>query len=170
MTIPAGTSLSVTLTSAVASDTSRVEDTVRGTVAKSVVVSGVTAVPKGAEVVGTVVEANQSGRVKGRASVAIQFDRLLVRDESLEIHAARISRVAKSSEKEDLKKGGIGAAAGAIIGGVAGGGKGAAIGAGVGGAGAVLATRGEEIRVPAGTTVTTTFREALKVTVPADEK
>jgi hypothetical protein len=149
----------VTLATPIASDTSKVEDTVRGTVAKAVVVSGVTLVPKGAEVVGTVVEANQSGRVKGRASIALQFDRLLVRDESHEIHTTRVSRQAEGSERQDVKKGGIGAAGGAIVGGIAGGGTGAAIGAGVGAAGAVLATRGEEVRLPAGTTVTTTFRK-----------
>ena len=118
MTIPKGTALSVTLATPIASDTSKVEDTVRGTVAKAVVVSGVTLVPKGAEVVGTVVEANQSGRVKGRASIALQFDRVLVRDESYEIHTTRVSRQAEGSERQDVKKGGIGAAGGAIVGGV----------------------------------------------------
>jgi hypothetical protein len=163
ITIPAGKRISVRLTTAIASDTSHIEDSVRGTIAEPVVVSDTTVVPEGAEVTGTVMDAKRSGRVKGRASVAFRFDRLTVGGERYDIRTARITRVAASSRRDDLKKGGIGAGLGAIVGGIIGGGKGAAIGAGAGGAGAVLATRGNEIRLPAGTTVTTTLQEALTV-------
>ena len=46
VTIPAGRSISVTLTTAVASDTSKVEDRVTGTLAKPIVVSGETVYPR----------------------------------------------------------------------------------------------------------------------------
>jgi hypothetical protein len=144
-----------------------VEDSVRGTIAEPIVVAGTTVVPAGADVTGTVIEANQSGRVKGRASVAFRFDRLSIHDERYDIRTARITRQAASSRRSDIKKGGIGAGVGAIVGGIIGGGKGAAIGAGAGGAGAVLATRGNEIRLAAGTTVTTTLQEPLSVRVTA---
>jgi hypothetical protein len=166
VTIPAGTALGVTLSTPVASDTSKVEDTVRGTLSSPIVVGGVTAVPAGAEVVGTVRDAKRSGRVKGRASIAFRFDRLVVRKEPLAIHTAAVSRQAKASTGKDVKSGAIGGGAGAIIGGIVGGGKGAAIGAGVGGAGGVLATRGDEVRLAAGTTVRTTLQQPLKVLVP----
>jgi len=162
--------MSVTLTTSVASDTSKVEDAVQGTLAKPIVVSGATVVPAGARVTGTVLEANQSGRVKGRASIAFRFNRLIVRDETHDIRTARITREAEASQREDLKKGGIGAGVGAIVGGVVGGGKGAVIGAGAGGAGAVLATKGNEIRLAVGTTVTTTLQDPVKVSVPQGEK
>ena len=74
----------------------------------------------------------------------------------------------RQNKKQDAKKGAVGAAAGAIIGGIAGGGSGAAIGAGVGGAGTVLATKGQEVRLEAGTTVSTTLSESVKVLVPLD--
>jgi hypothetical protein len=170
VTIPAGRQISVRLTTAVASDTSRTEDAVRGTIAQPIVVSGTTVVPAGAEVSGSVLEAQESGRVKGRASVAFRFDRLTVGDESHDIRTARISRVASSSTKGDLKKGGIGAGVGAVVGGIVGGGKGAAIGAGAGGAGAVLATKGNEVRLAAGTTVTTTLQQPLTLQVPVSER
>ena len=112
---------------------------------------------------------NQSGRVKGRASIAIRFDRLVVRSESHEIRAD-VTREAEANKRDDLKKGGIGAGVGAIVGGIVGGGKGAAIGAGVGGAGAVMATRGDEVELPAGTTVTTTLERSVTVTVPAGDQ
>lgn len=166
LTIPKGTVLNVTLATTVASDTSKVEDTVRGTLAKPVVVSGTTVVPAGAEVVGSVLEANQSGRVKGRASIAFRFDRLRVGNESHSIQTARIAREAATNRGKDAKNIGIGAAAGAIIGGVAGGGDAAAIGAAVGGTGAALVTKGDEIRLPAGTAVSTTLQDSVTLVVP----
>jgi hypothetical protein len=172
VTIPADTSISVTLRTSLASNTSKVEDQVRGTLAKPIVISGRTVVPAGADVTGTVLEANESGRVKGRASIAFRFDRLTVRSESHPIQTTRVSRVAESTQGKDAQKIGIGAAAGAVIGGIAGGGKGAAIGAGVGGGagtGAVLATRGKEVTLPAGTVVTTRLREPVTVLVPIDK-
>lgn len=170
VTIPSDTSLAVTLITPVASDTSQVEDQVRGTLAKAVTVSGSIALPAGAEVIGSVVEAKESGRVKGRASIAMQFERVVVGGESHRIRTARVVRQAESDRKGDVKKGGIGAGVGAIIGGVAGGGKGAAIGGVVGGTGAVLATRGKEVRLAAGTVITARLREALTVQVPTVER
>ena len=169
LTIPAGTRLSLTLTSSVASDTSKVEDVVRAALAKPVVIDGVEGLPKGAELVGSVTEAERSGRVKGRASVAFRFQRLTAWDEIHDIQTARIAREAASTKKEDATKVGIGAGAGALIGAIAGGGKGAAIGSAVGagaGTGAVMATRGDEVSLPAGTTVTATLQEPLTVRVP----
>ncbi len=60
--------------------------------------------------------------------------------------------------------------AGAIVGGIAGGGSGAAIGAGVGGAATVLATKGNEVKLAAGTALTTRLVEPVKVQVPVTPK
>ena len=56
-----------------------------------------TVVPAGAEVVGTVLEADQSGRVKGRASIAFRFDRLSAGSETYVIRTARMRLVALAS-------------------------------------------------------------------------
>jgi len=171
VTIPSGTAMQVTLETTVASDTSKPEDAVRGKLARAVSVDGLTAVPSGSEIFGTVTEANASGKVKGLASVAFTFNRLAVRNEKLDIRTARISRQAQSTKKEDAKKVGIGAGAGAVIGAIAGGGKGAAIGTAIGGgagAGVVMATKGEEVRLGAGNQVTVTLQEPVKVLVPLD--
>jgi hypothetical protein len=170
VTIPAGTSLTVKLTTPIGSDTSKVEDPVTGTLARSILVSGETAVPAGAQVMGSVLETNRSGRVKGRASIAFRFDRLAVGGERHQIETDGITREATADRKGDVKKGGVGAGAGAIIGGIAGGGKGAAIGSVVGGTGAVMATRGKEVRLAAGDTVTTKLREPLTIQVATDKK
>jgi len=170
VTIPEGTTISVKLTTPIASDTSKVEDPVRGTLSRPLVVSGTTAIPAGAEVVGSVLEANESGRVKGKAALAFRFDRMIVGDERHDIRTARVTRAAASSRNSDIKKGAIGAGVGAVVGGIVGGAKGAAIGAGAGGTGAVLATKGNEVRLASGSIVTTTLQQALTVRVPLERK
>jgi hypothetical protein len=169
MDVPSGTPLELTLETAVSSETAQPEQTVRARVAKPVVVSGMTAIPEGAPVTGTVVAAERSGRVKGRASIAIRFHTVTVADTPYKISTARIAREAEATKGEDAKKIGIGAGVGAAIGAIAGGKKGAAIGAGVGGGagtGAVLATRGKEVTIPAGAALRTTIQETVRITAP----
>jgi hypothetical protein len=127
-------------------------------------------VPAGAEIIGSVLDAKQSGRVKGRASIAFRFSRLIVGTEAHQIRTAQIAREAAPDHKGDVTKGAIGGGVGAVVGGLVGGGKGAAIGAGVGGTGAVLATRGKEVRLPAGTVVSTHLEQTLVVLLPVTNK
>jgi hypothetical protein len=166
VTVPAGTSISVTLLSAVASNTSHVEDPVKGSVAKAIVIDGTTVIPAGSALTGAVTEAAESGRVKGRASVAFHFNRLAAFGETHRIQTAAVRKEAAADTKSDVKKGGAGAGLGAIVGGVIGGGKGAAIGAVAGGTTAVVATKGKEIQVPAGTVVTVLLQDPITVAVP----
>jgi hypothetical protein len=166
LTVPAGTSLSVTVLSTLASNKSKIEDPVKGSLAKPVTVSGLTAIPSGAQISGTVTDAKESGRVKGKATIAFRFDRLVVRDETIRIQTAAVTRVAAQDKGSDIKKGGLGAGAGAIVGGVIGGGKGAAIGAVAGGAGAVMATKGKEVQIEPGTVVSVLLQDPVTVQVP----
>jgi len=149
-----------------ASKTSQVEDVVKGSLAKPLVIDGVTAVPQGAEVRGVVSDAKQSGRVKGKASIGIAFDRLVVRGETHNIQTAPVLLEAQDKKSDDVKKGGLGAGLGAVVGGIAGGGTGAAIGAVAGGAGAVLGTKGREVEVAAGTVVNVLLQSPLTLQVP----
>jgi hypothetical protein len=139
---------------------------VKGSLAKAVIVDGEDAVPKGAQLTGSVLEAAESGRVKGKALIAFRFDRVVINGETHRIQTARIAREAAQDKGDDVKKGGIGAGLGAVVGGVVGGGKGAAIGAVAGGAGTVLATKGKEVEVTPGTVVTALLQEPITVTVP----
>jgi len=166
ITVPAGTSLSVTVLSTLASNTSKVEDPVKGSLAKAVTVSGLTAIPAGSQISGTVTDAKESGRVKGKATIAFRFNRMVVRDESIRIQTAQVTRQAAQDKGSDVKKGGLGAGAGAIVGGIVGGGKGAAIGAVAGGTGAVLATKGKEVQIEPGTVVSVLLQEPITVQVP----
>ena len=169
MEVPAGTALEIVLDSSVSSDASHVEDAVKGHVAKAVDVGGMTTIPAGSQVSGNVVEANPSGKVKGRASIALRFNRVIVASTPYTISTARIVREAEATKGEDAKKVGIGAGAGAVIGAIAGGKKGAAIGTAVGagaGGGVVLATKGKEVGLGAGTTVKTTIQAPVKINAP----
>jgi len=169
MEVPAGTPLAIVLDTPVSSATSQVEDTVKGHVANAVDVGGMTTIPKGSQVSGTVVEAAPSGKVKGRALIALRFNRVIVANTPYTIRTARIVREAEATKGEDAKKVGIGAGAGAVIGAIAGGKKGAAIGGAVGagaGGGAVLATKGKEVSLGSGVTVRTTIEEPVKINAP----
>jgi hypothetical protein len=168
ITLPQGTTLPLRLRSAVASDTSRVEDAVRAELREAVVVNGATVLPAGTELAGVVTEAEQSGRVKGRARVGYRFNTLTYDGERYDIATAPLAHEAEATKGEDATKIAVGAGAGAAIGAILGGGDGAAKGAAIGGAagtGAVLATRGEEIRLGPGASVTTRLTAPLKIRV-----
>ena len=170
VTLPAGTVLPVELTTAVASDSSQVEDAVRGRLRRAVTVQGVQAFPAGSAVSGVVTAAERSARVKGRARVAFRFTAIDPPGdaERLSMRTDTIARLAPATKKQDAAKIGGGAAGGAIIGGILGGGDGAAKGAAIGGAagtGVVLSTRGKEIRLAPGTPVSVRLASPLTVRV-----
>lgn len=153
VTIPDGTTLDVELSSALASDTSRVEQDVTGTIDSAVVIDEATVIPAGSRLRGYVTSAQDSGKVKGRAELGFRFTSLTVGPVTYDISTKPLFYRAESTKKDDAVKIGVGAAAGAIVGAITGGKKGAAIGTAVGAGGGtavVLATDGDEIRLAAG--------------------
>ena len=168
VTVPSGTTLRLSLTSAVGSDTSRVEEPVRATLRSPVTINGQVAVPAGSEVGGVVTDAEGSGRVKGRARVAFRFNSLRANGESYDIRTSGYAQEAAATKKKDAEKIAIGAGAGAALGAILGGGSGAAKGAAIGGAGGtgvVLATKGTEVHLGPGAAVTTRLTAPVTVRV-----
>ncbi len=168
VTLPAGTTLRLELQSAIASDSSNVEDTVRASLRQPVSVDGNAVLPTGTEIVGTVTSVERAGRVKGRARIAYRFDSIDYGGERYDIHTNTLSHQAEATKGEDATKIGIGAGAGAAIGALLGGGDGAAKGAAIGGGagtGVVLATRGKEVRLGPGADVTARLTAPLTVRV-----
>jgi hypothetical protein len=166
ITLPAGTRLTLVMGTGVSSRSSHVEQPVHATLARAIVIDGTTVVPAGSAVSGYVSQAERSGRVKGRARIGVRFNTLRVDGARYRVQTASINRVAPGTKKDDAVKIGIGAGAGAVVGAIAGGKKGAAIGSAVGGGGGtgvVLATRGREVSLPRGTTVTTRLTEPLTI-------
>lgn len=168
VTIPFGTSLPLMLTSSVASDTSAVEDAVTAELTRPIAIDGREILPAGTRLAGMVTGADDSDRVKGRATISFRFTSLRVGDTNYDVTTEQVSRVAAATKGEDATKIGIGAGAGAVIGGLLGGKDGAAKGAVVGGGagtGVVLATKGKEVRLGSGDEVTTQLTAPLTVRV-----
>jgi hypothetical protein len=173
ITLPAGTRLPITLDTTVGSDISHVEESVAAYLTTPIVIHGQTVLAAGSRVSGSVIDATRSGRVKGRAHVAIRFDSISPAGPGAEssryrIETAAIGRSAESTKKKDAMMIGAPAAGGAVIGGLAGGGKGALIGAAVGGGAGtavVLSTRGNEVRLTKGSALTLRLSEPLTVKV-----
>jgi hypothetical protein len=171
VTIPEGTVLRVSLRTPVASDTSAIEDPVTADLRSAVVMDGRSVLPAGSDIHGNVTNVARAGKVKGRAQIGLRFTSLVVSGERIDIRTAAIAREAAATKKKDTAKIGIPAAGGALLGGIIGGKKGAAIGAGVGGGAgtaAVLTTRGEEVRLAAGTPLSVRLTEPLTVRVRVD--
>ncbi len=171
ITIPADTVLEVELKTPLASDESRVEDRVSAQTLSVVVIDGEPVVPAGSTLTGSVVEARQAGRVKGRAVVAIRFDRLQMPGTASahRIRSETVRREAEATKRDDAVKIGAPAAGAALIGGLFGGKKGALIGGAVGagaGTAVVLSTSGDEVRLAAGTPLSVKLVEPLTVVVP----
>ena len=168
VTLPEGTTLRLELKSSVASDTSKVEEVVTAVLRQALVIDGLTVLPAGTTFTGHVTDAEKSGRVKGVARVAYQFDSFAYDDERYAVDTAPLVHEAETTKGEDAKKIGIGAGIGAAIGAIAGGGDGAAKGAAIGGAGGtgvVLSTRGKEVRVGPGADINTRLTAPVTVRV-----
>ena len=167
-TVPEDAALRLSIETPLSSETAKMEDTVEATLANPVSVDGVEVLPAGSTLRGTVTAVESAGKVKGRASLGLLFNTLVARNERVPI-SARWAAQAESTKKNDAKKIGIGAGAGAIIGGIIGGGKGAATGAAIGGGAGtamVLTSEGKPIVLSKGEEITVKLANAIDVKVP----
>jgi hypothetical protein len=168
VTIPEGTTLSVTLIDSLSSETSKTGDTFRASLATPLVGDdGRVAIPAGAEVEGTVADATAAAHFAGNSNLALQLTRVTVGGKSYDITTAQWAKKGAGRGTRTAETIGGGAAVGALIGGLIGGGKGAAIGAGAGGAagtGVQAATRGEEVKLPSETRLDFSLTNAVTVT------
>lgn len=168
LTIPAGTSLPLELTTAVSSETAHIEQPVSARLRQSVMVDGVTVLPAGAVVNGEVIDVDRPGRVQGRARLGLRFTSVTFGGRREELRTDPVTFQGEQTKGEDATKIGAGAGVGAILGGILGGGDGAAKGAAIGGAagtGAVLATRGKDVTLASGTDVSATLTSAVDIEV-----
>jgi hypothetical protein len=165
---PAGTDLSLELTTPLSSETAQIETPVTARLRRSVVVDGVTVFPAGAVFHGNVTEVERAGRVKGRSHLAFRFTEVAIDGQRDPARTNTLSFEGEATKSEDATKVGAGAGIGAVIGGILGGGSGAAKGAAIGGAagaGTVLATRGRDVTLPAGSELTTSLSSPFEIRV-----
>jgi hypothetical protein len=149
--LAAGTNLAIRMIDAVDSANASTGQTFRASMDEPVTVNGETVIPRGADVVVRLVDAKDSGKLTGRAELALALMSVTVNGRVVNINTQTINRESDSRGAKTAKAVGVGAVLGTIVGAAAGGGKGAAVGAGAGaatGAGVEMATRGEHVKVP----------------------
>jgi hypothetical protein len=167
--IPNGTRLTAVLNNTVTSKATQVGDRFTMNVTSPDIY-------RNAVIEGRVSQIDNSGRLSGRANVALEFDTIRMRDGRSYRFAGIIDSVRtvngdnvsvnnegtvreSNQTKKTVTRAGIGAALGALIGAIAGGGSGAAVGAAVGagaGAGSVLIQGRDNVDLGQGTEFTIT--------------
>jgi hypothetical protein len=168
VTLQAGMTLPVRLGEGLSSEHNQAGDTFTATLDAPLSAGGFVIAERGARLEGRVVEAQKSGHVKGKATLALELTKLTTSDgQHVDIKTETLRKQAASMATGD-QVGIVAAAAGigAVIGAIAGGGKGAAIGAGAGGAagtGGVVATRDKAVALPTESKIT--FRLSAPVTL-----
>jgi hypothetical protein len=166
ITVPEGTRLQIALIDGVSTTKSAPGDEFLASMTAPIVIDGKTVVEKGTKVRGRVADVNESGRVKGRASLRLILTSISNNGKDVAITTKPFVAVAQNTKTRDAKVIGGGTGIGAIIGGIAGGGKGAAIGAAVGagaGTGTVLATKGKDLHYPPESKLTFTLASPLVI-------
>jgi hypothetical protein len=155
-TVPANTTVYVTLDQSVSSKTAKPGQILSGSVSQNVVVNGKTVIPKGSRANLAVASAQASGRLSTPAKLYVRLESVVVSGKTISARSNLWGQTEKSKAKRDAVGIGGGAAAGALIGALAGGGKGAAIGTAVGagaGTAGTAATGKKDIEFPAETKI-----------------
>jgi len=160
--VPVDTNLKVRLEDTLSSKDSRIGDRFTATVLDPVRFNEAT-------ITGHISSIQKSGKIKGRTSMNLAFDSIRLSDSRSGTLHGYVTRVYGSDSgaadneggiepgsrtKQTVKRGAIGAGAGAVLGAIVGGGKGAAIGlilGGAGGAGSLAVQGSKELKLQSGT-------------------
>jgi hypothetical protein len=164
--VPARTTITVRLGSAIGSKLSRSGQTFTGSVARDIRVGDEVMIPRGTRVSGTVTDAKPLGRFAGGAELRVRLDSIDLHGSELPLRTDVQTFTAKGKGKRTAVMTGGGAALGGIIGGLAGGGKGAAIGLAAGGgagAGGAAFTGNKDIVLPAESVVSFELSHSLEI-------
>ena len=172
--LPSGTMIQARLDREIGTKSNKVGDGFTATIDNAIIAqNGATVVPAGAKIYGKVTGLHNSGNATEPAAIKIDFDRLVMRGTSYpfeaKVTATNLETRGGDTRNETLKKAGIGAAAGAVLGAVLSGGEldkiliGGALGAAAGTA-ISLGTGNVEGVLPKGTIMTlqTTQTVALR--------
>jgi hypothetical protein len=151
VTIPSGAMVRIRINQTL--DSSRTQPGTRfdGIVVNDVVAGGSVAIPRGATVQGTVIDAKKSGALSGRGELSLQLTEVTLAGKSYPLASNVWNQHGGDKTTETVNKTAIGGGIGALFGAAVGGGAGAAIGAGVGGAlglGSSAASGNGQVYVP----------------------
>jgi len=172
LTIPAGTSIPLTLKQAISTKTARSGDPIYAETSFPFVLNERVVIPAGTYIQGRIERAERGGHVKGRAEVLIHFTSLIYPNGYTVMLGGSVENTPgaeKTSMKDSegtiqqdsdagrkAKAAAEGATTGAVIGAVTNGGKGAGIGAGAGAVAGLaigMLSRGPDVRLEVGTSI-----------------
>jgi len=173
VTVPAGAMLRIRINRGLDSNHIQPGTPFDGTVLTDVVAGGAVAIPRGATVTGTVVDAKKAGVFKGEGELSLQLTSLTLGGKTYPLTSDIWARNGRDKTTGTVNNTvGLGVV-GAVIGAVAGGGEGAAIGAGVGAgaglAGSAASPRGQIIIPPESVLTFSTASPAVVQTVSEQE-
>jgi len=151
--VPAGQELDVRLGTTLSSKTAKVEQRFEATSVADLMQNGNVLIPAGSTVRGVVSAVDPADRLHRAGSLTLSFDEINVRGRSHQMRAMATNVFESGGIREETGTAGIGAGAGAIVGGILGGLKGAILGAVIGAGGAIAATEGKDIELPAGSII-----------------
>ncbi len=156
--VPAGTRLVIRMADSVDSKKHSAGHRFRGQLEGALVVDGITMVPRGTILYGTVTEASKSRRAIGSSSMAIEFKDIMIDDQLFPIVTGPL--VAQTDNEAGKTVGRTARAA--ALGGLIDGSSGAKTGAKVG-LGASILTSGSSISIPSGTMLETELAVQLNI-------
>jgi hypothetical protein len=152
--VPAGQELDVRLQGPLSSETAKVEQRFEATTVADLMQDGRVLVPAGSVVRGVVSSVDPAGRgLDRKGSMTLSFDQITVNGRTRDIRAQATSIFESRGVRDEAGTAGAGGAVGAVVGGIIGGVKGAVLGAVIGAGGAIAATEGKDVELPAGTIV-----------------
>ena len=162
-TIPAGQEVDVRLRSTLSSETAEVEQRFETTTVVDLMQNGRVLVPAGSVLRGVVSGVDKAGRVDRDGSLTLTFDKLDVRGRERDIRGSATQIFESKGIREEGTVAAAGAGVGGIVGGIIGGVKGAILGAVIGAGGAIAATDGKDITLPAGSVVRVRLDSPVRV-------
>jgi len=143
----------VRLQTPLSSETATAEQRFESTTAVDLMQNGRVLVPAGTLVRGVVSAVDKADRIDRSGSLQLSFDQMVVNGREIPMRATATQVFESGGIREEAGTAGVGAGVGGIIGGVIGGVKGAILGAVIGAGGAIAATDGKDITLPAGAIV-----------------
>jgi hypothetical protein len=162
--ISAGQEMDVRLQSSLSSETAKVEQRFQATTAVDLMQDGRVLVPAGAVVHGVVSDVKPAGRLADRTgSLTLSFDRMTIRGRDYPIRGMATQIFESGGIREEVGTAGTGAGIGGVIGGILGGVRGAVLGAVIGAGGAIAATDGKDVELPAGSIIRVRLDQDVRV-------
>jgi hypothetical protein len=161
--IPVGQELDVRLQTTLSSETATVEQRFEATTAVDLMQDGRVLVPAGSVVRGVVSDVERPGRIEREGSLTLSFDTITIRGRDYPLRGMATQVFESGGIREEVGTAGVGAGVGGVIGGLIGGLKGAVLGAVIGAGGAIAATEGKDVQLPAGSIIRIRLDSAVNV-------